>query len=199
MLVTVVSVVVIAAVLIALVSAAVVLRRRQQALFDRREAAQLLRRADHLFKIALASQVHTRRNAVAQVLLQEASRIAQRSLQLDPQASEPTATLRECEELLAEIGDDDNEVAESDTSADFPETELIEAQLHLTEAIRLLNSLEKHGQITFEQLQAMVADLKQAQRALDLRLQLRRAGDAIQAVDAARTPEPDHGRTNSFQ
>lgn len=170
-----------AVIIAALVAAALVMRRRRHALSAKREAAQLQRRADHLFKIALAAQVHTRDNTIALTLLDEAVRVLDYSAQLDP-AAEPTAKLlRECRELKANI---DAEAQPADDKMpnpfiDFPETELIEAQMHLTEALRLLIGLEKRGQIDYDALTRMTVSLKQAQRATDLHLQLLRASSAL--------------------
>lgn len=183
------------AVLLGLGAAALVIRRRQQTLRDRNEAAQLLRRADHLFKVALASQVHTRQNAIARVLLQEALRVAKHSQQLDSSVRATAITLRECDELMNGLGREIDPNRPHDTMLDFPETELIEAQLHLTEAVRVLNGLEKRGHVTHDELEQMLAELKLAQRALDLRLQLRRASDTITTNERAReTAEIDKSK-----
>ena len=151
-------------------------RRRQAQLLRKNEANQLQRRADHLFKIALATQVHTRQSEIAKVLLHEAIRVLDQSALLDPELVATTASLRECHTLLVSTEQEDRETAnDRDPILEFPESELIEAQLHLTEASRLLISLEKRGSLAYEQLVAMQADIKQAQRALQLRLQLRQA------------------------
>lgn len=174
------------AILIAgLIAGAIVNRRRQNQLSAQREAAQLQRRADHLFKIALAAQVHTRNTAITRALLDEAVSVLNYSRQLDPQSELIASSLRECYELIANI---DIEPVSAATEAhdpilEFPETELIEAQLHLTEASRLLIGLEKRGQISYDAMSAMTLALKQAQRALELRLQLHRASHALSAGD----------------
>jgi hypothetical protein len=174
----------IAAILMAaLVAGALTIRRRQNTLNTQREASQLQRRADHLFKIALAAQVHTRNNAIARALLDEAVRVLTHSFQLDSSAEATRSSLRECYELIASIDVEPESTAHdsSDPLLQFPETELIEAQLHLTEASRLLIGLERRGQITYDTLSAMTIALKQAQRALELRLQLYRATHTIEA------------------
>lgn len=174
------------AILLGLGAGALVIHRHQQTLLDKNEAAQLLRRADHLFKVALASQVHTRQNAIARVLLQEALRVAKHSQQLDASVHATAITLRECEELINGLGQDIDPSSPYETMLDFPEIELIEAQLHLTEAVRVLNGLQKRGQVSYDELEQMLTELKLAQRALDLRLQLRRASDTINTNERAR-------------
>lgn len=170
-----------AVVLAGLVAGAVVIRGRQSSLNAKREAGQLQRRADHLFKIALAAQVHTRHNLIARTLLEEALRVLEHSSQLDRDAESTAHSLRECRELIANL---DAEPERSSTEArdptlEFPEAELIEAQLHLTEAMRLLIGLEKRGQMGYDALTEMTIALKQAQRAIDLRLQLHQATQAL--------------------
>lgn len=174
------------AVLIAgLIAGAIAIRRHQNNLGAKREAAQLQRRADHLFKIALAAQVHTRSNAIARTLLEEAISVLNYSRQLDPQSELITNSLRECQELLGSIATESlpTSTETHDPILEFPETELIEAQLHLTEASRLLIGLEKRGQISYDALAEMTLALKQAQRALELRLQLHRATHALTTGD----------------
>ncbi len=174
------------AVLIAgLIAGAIVNRRRQRQLGAKREAAQLQRRADHLFKIALAAQVHTRHNAIARTLLNEAMSVLNYSLRLDSKNELIAGSLRECHELIASIDAEpvSSTVEQHDPILEFPETELIEAQLHLTEASRLLIGLEKRGQIDYDAMSEMTLALKQAQRALELRLQLHRATHALGAGD----------------
>lgn len=185
-----------AVVLVALLTAAVVIRRRQSALSAKREAAQLQRRADHLLKIALAAQVHTGSDAIARVLLEEAVRVLEYSTQLDHKAELTAHSLSECRELIANL---DTELRQTltqtrDPLLEFPETELIEAQLHLTEAMRLLIGLEKRGQIDYDTLMEMTVTLKQAQRALDLRLQLHQASHALDGDRGA--PKRDEARVS---
>lgn len=151
------------------------IRRRQQQLRDKSEAASLQRRADHLFKVALAAQVHTRNNGIARALLNEAIRVLDNSAQLDPAPEATTTLLNECHSLLGTTEQEHPARELRDPLLEFPETELIEAQLHLTEASRLLLGLEKRGLVGYDALKEMLSDLKQAQRALDLRLQLRQA------------------------
>jgi len=183
MLLTTLAISIFGVVLVGLVAGAIAIRRRQRALSAQREAALLQRRADHLFKIALAAQVHTRTNNIARALLEEAIRVLEQSLQLDPSAEVAGASLRECHELLVNIGAETAAApaATPDPILEFPEAELIEAQLHLTEAMRLLVGLEKRGLIDYDTLTEMTAALRQSQRAIDLRLQLRRAAAAIDA------------------
>lgn len=167
-------------VLAGLVGGAVVIYRRQSELTAKREAAQLQRRGDHLFKIALAAQVHTRSGAIARTLLDEAVRVLEYSLQLDRDSEATATTLRECRELIVNIGADPEPRSElKDPILEFPETELIEAQLHLTEAMRLLIGLEKRGRISYGALAEMSLVIKQAQRAVDLRLQLQQAAHGL--------------------
>lgn len=181
MLLNVLAAAVLGALCAGLLITALIIRRRQRALRDKREAAQLQRRADHLFKIALATQVHTRHNAIAGVLLAEAVRVLEYSTKLDCHSAQTINSLRECRELLDNLGSEQpRDISEShDPILEYPETELIEAQLHLTEAVRVLIGLEKRGQLNYEQLSKMTVALKQAQRALDLRLQLRQATHAL--------------------
>lgn len=176
----------------ALIAGAVANRRHQSRLGQKREAAQLQRRADHLFKIALAAQVHTRNNLIGQTLLEEAVRVLNYSLQLDPQSELIASSLRECHELIDNIRTEPPHAANEthDPILEFPETELIEAQLHLTEASRLLIGLEKRGQINYDALSEMTVALKQAQRAIDLRLQLRQATHAL-AIRDRNSPKLD--------
>lgn len=163
-----------------LIAGAVAIRRRQKSLKAKRDAIQLQRRADHLFKIAVAAQVHTRHDAIARELLVEAVRVLEYSLELDPNAEPSANLLRECHELLVSIEAQPRNPDETrDPFLEFPETELIEAQLHLTEATRLLIGLEKRGQISYDALSAMTVAVKQAQRAIDLRLQLVRAAHSL--------------------
>jgi hypothetical protein len=159
--------------------ATITAHRRQTQLHNKKEASQLQRRADHLFKIALATQVHTPRNEIAKTLLQEAIRVLDYASTLDPTLTATTVSLRECHALLASTEQDVAAGTSRDSILEFPETELIEAQLHLTEASRLLMGLEKRGLVGYEQLPLMLTDIKQAQRGLDLRLQLRQAAASI--------------------
>lgn len=161
-----------------LFAAALMIRRRQSSLLHRKEAALLQRRADHIFKIALATQVHTRHNVLALTLLQEALRVLEESLRLDPASTASGASLRECRELIDSLKDEPDDIASREL-IEYPETELIEAQLHLTEAQRLLSGMEKRGQLSYDALASMSTALKQAQRALDLRLHLRQASSAL--------------------
>lgn len=101
------------------------------------------------------------------------------SAQLDPELTTTTASLRECHALLVSTEQDDPTTGGMDSVLEFPETELIEAQLHLTEASRLLMSLEKRGLVPYDHLGKMQVDIKQAQRALQLRLQLRQAAASV--------------------
>jgi hypothetical protein len=183
-----------ALVLFALALVAYGVHRRQHRLTQQKDAAVLLRRVDHLFKVA-------RQNAVARALLEEALRVVKRSLDLDPTAPAATTARRECEELLAGLDKDPVSVAASasSTAAEFPEAELIEAQLHLTEAARVLHGLEKRGQLGYEQLSEMITGLKQAQRGLDLRLQLRRASDSLTTTDRiSGAMDVDRDKSKSF-
>lgn len=187
-----------AAVLAGLISGALLIRRRQRILSAQREAAQLQRRADHLFKIALAAQVHTRHDGVARALLEEAVRVLEHSAELDADAELTANSLRECRELIANIQDEPRNAAAQtrDPILEFPETELIEAQLHLTEATRMLIGLEKRGKIDYDALAEMTVALKQAQRAIDLRLQLHQAS---RAIDGDRTPPKlDEARAGEY-
>lgn len=176
MLLTLVLLLIAAALLGILAYATITTRRRRKQLLNKKEAGQLQRRADHLFKIALATQVHTPRNAIAKILLQEAIRVLDHANTLDPELQAIAVSLRESHALLASTEQDDLVPgAGKDTVLQFPEAELIEAQLHLTEASRLLMGLEKRGLVGYDELPQMLTDLKQAQRGLELRLQLRRA------------------------
>lgn len=185
MLLTVLISAIFAALIAGLIAGAIAIRRHQGKAGAKREAAQLQRRADHLFKIALAAQVHTRGNTIAQTLLHEAIGVLNYSRQLDPHSELIENSLRECKELIDNIdAEPPAAVLEThDPILEFPETELIEAQLHLTEASRLLIGLEKRGQISYDALSEMTLALKQAQRALELRLQLHRATHALTAGD----------------
>lgn len=154
-------------------------RRRQRQMLHKKEASQLQRRADHLFKIALATQVHMPNNNIAKILLQEAIRVLDHANTLDPELPATIASLRECHALLASTEQDELTPSGRDSVLEFPETELIEAQLHLTEASRLLMGLEKRGLVAYDELPMLLTNLKQAQRGLDLRLQLRRAAASV--------------------
>ena len=187
-----------AVVLAGLLLGAVTIRRRQHALSAKREAAQLQRRADHLFKIAQAAQVHTRNDNIARALIEEAVRVLEYSRQLDRDAELTANSLRECRELIENIDAEPRQAAAEtrDPLLEFPETELIEAQLHLIEATRLLIGLEKRGQISYSAFADMTIALKQAQRALDLRLQLYQA---TLALDGDRnTPKPNEASTGEY-
>ncbi len=182
-----------AAIIAGLVVAALAMRRYQNRLKAVHEATQLQRRGDHLFKIALAAQVHTRYNPIGLALLDEAVRVLNHSLQVDPHAETTKTTLRECYELIGNIETESSASATGEASDHllvFPENELIEAQLHLTEASRLLSGLEKRGQIGFEALKDMNLALNHGQRTVELRLQLHRANSALSAGDA---PVPKDG------
>ncbi len=198
MLLTVLVSAIFAALIAGLIAGAFAIRRRQRALSAKREAAQLQRRADHLFKIALAAQVHTRNNAIARALLDEAVRVLEYSTQLDRHAELTANSLRECRELLANIDTEAPTAAAGarDPTFEFPETELIEAQLHLTEATRLLIGLEKRSQISYDALSEMTIALKQAQRAIDLRLQLHQAAHALTGDRSA--PKSDEARAGEY-
>lgn len=169
-----------AALLAVLAFATLIARRHRRQMLHKNEANQLQRRADHLFKIALATQVHMPNHDIAKILLEEAVRVLDHASTLDPELPATLASLRECQALLASTEQD---VLTPSTSRDpvmeFPETELIEAQLHLTEASRLLMGLEKRGLVPYDELPKLLTNLKQAQRGLDLRLQLRRAAASV--------------------
>jgi hypothetical protein len=177
---------------------AVAIRNRQHALRAKGDAAQLQRRADHLFKIALAAQVHTRNDDIARALLDEAVRILEHSIQLDPNAESTANSLRECRELIANIDSDPMPTVPGagDPIFEFPETELIEAQLHLTEATRLLIGRERRGQIGYDALAEMLTAIKQAQRAIDLRLQLHKAEHSL--AGDRNTPKFDEGQAREY-
>jgi hypothetical protein len=183
-------------VLAGLAIGAFAVRRRQNTLSATREAAQLQRRADHLFKIALAAQVHTSSSDIARALLDEALRVLEYAAQLAP-ATESIGNLRrECQELIATIEPLPAAQQTRDAFLDFPESELIEAQLHLTEASRLLIGLEKRGIIDYDALAEMNVALKQAQRGIDLRLQLLKAAHAL---DGDRnSPKHDEVRASDY-
>ncbi|MFT3931465.1 MAG: hypothetical protein QM709_14335 [Spongiibacteraceae bacterium] len=199
MLLTVLISLIFVALIAGLIVGAILIRRHQRDLKAKRESAQLQRRADHLFKIALAAQVHTRSNAIARTLLEEALRVLNYSLHLDPRSELAMASLRECHDLLGGIEAETETAAQKgdDPALDFPETELIEAQLHLTEASRLLIGLEKKGQISYDAHAQMAVAIKQGQRALELRLQLQRATHAITAGDHS-PPKFDETLANEY-
>lgn len=176
-------------------------RRRRQQMLNKKEAGQLQRRGDHLFKIALATQVHIPNNNIANILLQEAIRVLDQANTLDPELPATLASLRECRALLASTEQDKlTPSTGNDPLLEFPETELIEAQLHLTEASRLLMSLEKRGLVPYDELPQLLTNLKQAQRGLDLRLQLRRAAASVNMertigqVTELHDPDRDHSQ-----
>lgn len=169
-----------AALLAVLVFATLTARRHQRQMLHKKEASHLQRRADHLFKIALATQVHMPNNNIANILLREAIRVLDHATTLDPELPATAASLRECHALLTSTEQDElTPSTNRDALLEFPETELIEAQLHLTEASRLLMGLEKRGLVSYDELPTLLTNLKQAQRGLDLRLQLRRAASSV--------------------
>ena len=176
----------------ALIAGAVVLRRRQRALRGRQEAGHLQRRAAHLRKVALAVQTHTSNSAIARTLLEEAVRILERANQLGTDA-ELTRDQHQCYEAIVAIETEPQPTAAGgDTrgpATDLPEAELLEAQMHMIEATRLLIGLEKHGRISYSMHSEMTTAIKQAQRALDLRLQLRRATRTLD--EEHRLPKPE--------
>jgi hypothetical protein len=180
MLLTLVLLLIAAALMSILTVATLFARRRKAHLRHAAEADQLQRRADHLFKIALAAQVHTPNSDIAKILLQEAIRVLGRVDELTPGREAAALSLRECQALLVTTGQNESTPAAGrDSVLEFPETELLEAQLHLTEASRLLMGLEKRGVITYDELAKLQASLTQAQRGLTLRLQLRQAAAGI--------------------
>lgn len=150
-----------------------VTRRTQKAFTNRSKAAQLRRGASHMYKIACAAKTYALHDSIVRALLHETSRLLKLAVKLDPEHQPTRAVLLECDEMIVAF----NASRESDANraVEYPESILLllDAQMHLTEASRLLNSMGKRGLITHELHQAITITLQYAQRALELRLNLR--------------------------
>lgn len=157
-------------------------RQTQNALSNRCAAVQLRRGASHLYKIACSAKIYALHDAIVRVLLQETARVLERAVKLEPEHVATHEALRNCGEVLAAF---DIAMRESnvDKQAAYPESELLllEAQMHLTEISRLLGSLEKRGLITHQLRQAITTTLQYEQRALELRLNLRKVSRKLRA------------------
>ena len=157
-----------------------VVRRTRRSLSNRSSAAQLRRGAGHMYKIARTAKMYTAHDAIARLLVQETARVLELAVKLDPDHLSTRNALSECEEMLASFNKAkrDSDVGDK---VEYPESELLllEAQMHLTEALRLLGGMGKRGLISHNLHQAIVTTLRHAQRSLESRLNLLQASSAL--------------------
>lgn len=174
-----------------------VIHRRQRALLREREALQLQRGALHTQQIAIAAQTLTGRVDIGLALLELAVQLWEQAVRLAPRQPSLAAALRNCKSEIAERRRPDSQSGGLPTLE--PDADLAAARLQLTEALRMLGRVEKHGWAEAPQLQTMSDSIHQALRAIDLRLHLRQAAQgqptqvAIGAhlLDEPPPPQPD--------
>lgn len=126
-----------------------------------------------MYKIARTVKTYTQHDAIAQLLLQETTRTLKLAVTLDPDHVSTRTALRECNEMLISFNEAKRDLNAGEILA-YPESELslLEAQMHLTGAARLLGGMGKRGLISQDQHQAIRTTLRHAQHVLELRLNL---------------------------
>ena len=161
--------------LTALVAGTLSVRRHQRGLLHRRRAAHQLRGAAHIRELALSTQIYTGRNDIALALLPLAAQMLDEAIRLAPKDPTPVKALRECEQLRAVLRDGTAMSGPELMSALDSESSLNRAHMELMEAARLLGRVERLESVTPAALQEMLDALKQTQRSVELRLNLRQA------------------------
>jgi hypothetical protein len=154
---------------------ALLVRRHQRRLLDQRRAVHQLRGAAHIRDLALSTQIYTGRNDIATVLLPLAIQMLDEAIRLSPHDTAARAARRECQELSVGLRDGATPTGPELISALDSESSLNRAQMELTEATRLLARVEKLEWVPQAELQDMMDALKQTQRSVELRLNLRQA------------------------
>jgi hypothetical protein len=150
--------------------------RTQRELKNCSQAAQLRRAANHMYKIAHTAKAYGLHDALVLVLLQETIRVLKLAEKLAPEHASTHTALLECNEMLSAF-DKEMHAFNMGIKVEYPDSELslMEAQMHLTETLRLLSGMKKRGLILPELHHAITMTLQHAQHALALRLHQRRA------------------------
>lgn len=155
-------------------------RRTRREFINHSEASQLRRGASHLYRIALTAKVHALHDTLVIVLLQEVARMLKLAVKMEPENLSTHAALTECNETLVSF---DQEMHEHkiDRRVVYPESELLllEAKMHLTEIYRQLRGMKQRQLLSPELCGAIVITLQYAERALELRLILRKVSLAL--------------------
>lgn len=173
------------------------MRRIRRGFCKRSTAAQLRRGATHIKKVAVTVNIHIMQGAISRLLLQEAARMLECALELEPKHLSTHAALRECNAIRAAIDatkpDFSSFIVAAAPCLDS-ELLLLEAKMHLTEASRLLGGMEKRGLLTTSRHQVIITALQDAQCSLDLHLGMKQAMQSLK-IDSAAGFDPD-GRRN---
>jgi hypothetical protein len=177
----------------ALVVTMLTLRGRQKILLARRRAQHQLRGAAHIRELALATQIYTGRNDIALALLPLATQMLDEAIHLTPRDPALAQALRECRNLNSALRDGTAPSGPELASALDSEGALNRARMELIEAARLLGRADKLEGVHPTALQDMVDALKQTQRSVELRLNLR------QAAQVAALHNPAAGDTRSSE
>ena len=158
------------------------MRRTRRGFCKRNTAAQLRRGAAHINKVAVTVNIHVMQGAISRLLLEEAARMLERAVALEPKHRSTQAALRECNAMRAAIDatkpDFSSFIVAAAPCLDS-ELLLLEAKMHLTEASRLLGGMEKRGLLSTSRHQVTITALQDAQCALDLHLSMMQAMQSI--------------------
>jgi hypothetical protein len=150
-------------------------RRHQRGLLHRRRAVHQQRGAAHIRELALSTQIYTGRNDIALALLPLAMQMLEEAMRLVPGDHTYGAALREYRQLMTALNDGTAPTGPELMSALDSESSLNRAHMELIEAARLLGRVEKLEHVSPADLQEMLDALKQTQRSVELRLNLRQA------------------------
>lgn len=169
-----------------LVAAAWRLRRNQRTLQNLQEALKKQRGAAHIREIALAAQAHTGRADIAVMLLQLSTELLEEAVRLAPSEPAISDSLRSLHSMVDSMQLDDRPAAPVPNPDSL--TDLTQASMQLTEAIRLLVRLEARGEMDRGELQSMQTELRRVQKLVELRTRMRRELETpsvlVSAVDA---------------
>lgn len=171
--------------------ATIIVRKRHSDLRRQQQVEHELRGAEHIKKVALATHSYTGRSDVPLALLQLARQQLEAAHKLAPQHQPLAAALRDWESLSAALRQG-TIVTEPATAPLDSETVLNHARMQLLEALRLLARVDKQGWIAPADLQAMHDSLKQAQRSIELRLDLRQAAQTGAPAEPGRLETEEH-------
>ncbi len=175
-----------------LIGITIAIKRHQRRLLRQRRALHQLRGAIHIKELALSSQIYTGRNDIALALLPLALQMLDQGLELMPDDAALQSARRECQQLSTTLIDGSNPNGPELATALDSESALNRAQMELTEAIRLLGRVEKLDWVAAPELQEMLDALRQTQRSIGIRLNLRQA-----AQQAASRSEDDDAAANT--
>jgi len=165
---------VVIALLAFLVIAAIRHRNRQYGLLRQRQVEHELRGAEHIKKVALAMHRCTGRNDIALALLQLARQQLEAAHRLAPQHQLVGASVRDYENLCNALRQG-TIIAEPEVIPLDSAGLLNDARMQLLEALRLLGRVERQGWVEAGNLREMQDSLNQAQRSVEMRLNMRQA------------------------